>query len=115
MTNQEKITEQVRQEAFRLGFEACGFSKARRLEKEERRLEEWLLGNRNGTMDWMERNFDKRVDPTKLVPGAKSVVSVLCSYNQDFSEFYQEEEKVPKISKYALGDDYHKVLKEKLF
>ncbi|HKJ45989.1 MAG TPA: tRNA epoxyqueuosine(34) reductase QueG [Balneolales bacterium] len=115
MTHLEKVTEQVRLEATRLGFEACGFSKARRLEKEERRLEEWLLGNRNGTMDWMERNFDKRVDPTKLVPGAKSVVSVLCSYNQDFSDFYPDGNVVPKISKYALGDDYHNVLKEKLY
>lgn len=109
-------TELIRQEAGRLGFEACGFAKARRLEDQERKLEEWLSGDRHGAMSWMENHFDKRVDPTKLVPGAKSVVSVLCSYHQPelAGQQIQEEDK-PKISKYAMGDDYHQVLKEKLF
>lgn len=121
MTNLEKKTKSVREEALRLGFEACGFSKARRLEDEERRLEEWLNQGRHGSMLWMERHFDKRVDPTKLVPGAQSVVSVICSYNQDFEKIHpspvagRAANNQPKISKYALGDDYHQVLKEKLF
>jgi len=119
MTDLEKKTEAVREIAERLGFEACGFSRACRLEDEERRLEEWLNHGRHGTMSWMERHFDKRVDPTKLVPGAKSVVSVLCSYNQDFGKIHPEKKQHdrtdPKISKYALGEDYHQVLKEKLF
>ncbi len=114
MQDLEKHTEAVRQEAYRLGFEACGFARARRLEKEERRLEEWLNQGRHGNMLWMERHFDKRVDPTRLVPGARSVVSVLCSYNQDFEAVHPDNES-PKISKYALGEDYHGVLKEKLF
>lgn len=118
MTDLTKKTETVRKEAERLGFDACGFSKARRLEDEERRLEEWLNKGRHGTMSWMERHFEKRVDPTKLVTGAKSVVSVLCSYNQNFEKIHPERspnDSYPKISKYALGDDYHQVLKEKLF
>ncbi len=114
MTDLEQKTEAIRTEAYRLGFEACGFSKARRLEEEERRLEEWLNQGRHGSMLWMERHFDKRVDPAKLVSGAKSVVSVLCSYNQDFDHIHPSDDE-PKISKYALGDDYHQVMKEKLF
>ncbi|MEX2632890.1 MAG: tRNA epoxyqueuosine(34) reductase QueG [Balneolales bacterium] len=109
-------TELIRQEAYRLGFEACGFAKARRLDDQERKLEEWLNGGKHGTMSWMENHFDKRVDPTKLVPGAKSVISVLCSYHQpDLAEMHAQNDHQPKISKYAMGDDYHEVLKEKLF
>ncbi len=110
------ITELVREEALRLGFEACGFSKARRLVEEESRLETWLKEGRHGTMTWMENHFDKRLDPTLLVPGARSVVSVLCSYNQPetFSSIGGGKNS-PQISKYALGEDYHTVLKEKLF
>lgn len=115
MTNTEQHTEQVRQEAYRLGFEACGFARARRLDDEARRLEEWLTQGKHGTMQWMENHFEKRVDPTKLVPGSKSVVSVLCSYNQDFETIQLRDNGKPKISKYALGEDYHDVLKEKLY
>src|SRR5690625_5312600 len=78
--NLKKRTQRVREEALRLGFDACGFAKATRLETEERRLAEWLNQRRHGTMSWMENYFDKRVDPTRLVPGSKSVVSVIGSY-----------------------------------
>lgn len=115
MTNIEDRTNKVRQEAYRLGFDACGFARARRLDKEARLLEEWLMQGRHGTMQWMENHFEKRVDPTKLVPGSKSVISVLCSYNQNFSKVNEENNKKPKISKYALGEDYHSVLKSKLY
>lgn len=115
MTKLEKYTEAVREAAKRLGFDACGFSRARRLTGEEQRLEEWLSAGHHGTMHWMENHFDKRVDPTKLVPGAKSVVSLLCSYNQNFSDIHPKDDDKPKISKYALGDDYHMVLKDKLY
>lgn len=115
MINTEQRTEQVRQEAYRLGFEACGFAKARRLDEEARRLEEWLTHGKHGTMEWMEKHFEKRVDPARLVPGCKSVISVLCSYNQDFETIHPKDAGKPKISKYALGEDYHKVLKEKLY
>lgn len=114
--NIHERTEQIRQEAYRLGFEACGFAKARRLDDQERKLEEWLNGGQHGTMNWMENHFDKRVDPTKLVPGAKSVVSVLCSYHQpELAEQQSQNEDQPKISKYAMGDDYHQVMKDRLY
>lgn len=116
MTQIEKFTHSVREEAKRLGFELCGFSKARRLTEEEKRLESWLNQGKQGQMSYMERNFDKRLDPTLLVPGAKSVVSLICSYNQPetFAKI-DNNSNSPKISKYALGDDYHDVLKRKLY
>lgn len=108
----KNLTEAVKNYALQLGFDACGFSKAEFLETEARRLEEWLVQQRNGTMSWMENNFDKRVDPTKLVPGAKSVVSVIGSYYSP--EHDHQSSGKPKIAKYALGRDYHKVFKKKL-
>ena len=113
--NLDERTEKVRQEALRLGFDACGFARARRLEKEERRLEEWLNQNRNGQLLWMENHFDKRVDPTKLVPGAQSVVSILGSYHHPSHDEEPVKENKPRISKYARGRDYHKVFKKKLY
>lgn len=112
--NLTERTQRVREEAFRLGFDACGFAKAGRLEPEERRLEEWLNQGRHGSMEWMENYFDKRVDPTKLVPGAKSVVSVLGSYYHTKHEQQVNKTGLPKIAKYAQGRDYHKVYKKKL-
>ncbi|MBP3193088.1 tRNA epoxyqueuosine(34) reductase QueG [Natronogracilivirga saccharolytica] len=113
--NISKRTELVRQEAHRLGFDGVGFARARRLEREESRLEQWLKEGRHGSMQWMENHFDKRVDPRKLVPGARSVVSVMISYHQPDLVREQLSSDQPKISKYAAGDDYHKVVKEKLF
>ncbi|MGM0545173.1 MAG: tRNA epoxyqueuosine(34) reductase QueG [Bacteroidota bacterium] len=112
--NLRERTQQVREYALRLGFNACGFAKAGRLEKEERRLREWLNQDRHGTMGWMENHFDKRVDPTKLVPGSKSVVSVIGSYFHPDHEPQMQQEGEPKIAKYAQGRDYHKVYKKKL-
>ena len=112
--NLKERTQRVREEALRLGFDACGFARARRLEREERRLEEWLNQGRHGTMGWMENYFDKRVDPTKLVPGSKSVVSVIGSYFHPDHERQQQQTGKPKIAKYAQGRDYHKVYKGKL-
>ncbi|MDZ7714865.1 MAG: tRNA epoxyqueuosine(34) reductase QueG [Balneolaceae bacterium] len=112
--NLTQRTQRVREEALRLGFDGCGFARARRLEKEERRLEEWLNQGRHGTMGWMENYFDKRVDPTKLVPGSKSVVSVIGSYYHPDHTRQQRQSDKPKIAKYAQGRDYHKVYKGKL-
>ena len=112
--NLRKRTQKVREAALRLGFDACGFAKAGRLETEERRLTEWLNQGRHGTMGWMENYFDKRVDPTKLVPGAQSVVSVIGSYYHPDHESQQNQTDKPKIAKYAQGRDYHKVYKSKL-
>ncbi|MGB0811103.1 MAG: tRNA epoxyqueuosine(34) reductase QueG, partial [Flavobacteriaceae bacterium] len=82
------------------------------LEDEAPRLEQWLRQGHHGSMSYMERNFDKRLDPTKLVPGAKSVVSLLYNY---FPKESQSDTSAPKISKYAYGKDYHTVIKDKLF
>ena len=89
---------------------SCGVSKAGFLEQEAPRLEDWLNKNRNGEMHYMENHFDKRLDPTLLVPGAKSVVSLLLNY---YPEETQREDAY-KISKYAYGTDYHFVIKDKL-
>ncbi len=112
--NLRERTQKVREYALRLGFNACGFAKAGRLEQEERRLREWLNQDRHGTMGWMENHFEKRVDPTKLVPESKSVVSVIGSYYHPTHQAQQEQDSQPKIAKYAQGRDYHKVYKNKL-
>ena len=106
----ERNTRLIKQEAARLGFDYCGISPARFLEEEAPRLENWLNRNMHGQMGYMANHFDMRLDPRLLVPGAKSVVSLMLNY-------YPEElqaEGIPKISKYAYGEDYHKVIKRKL-
>lgn len=100
-------------EAARLaGFDYCGISTARFLEEEAPRLESWLNRNQHGTMSWMENYFDKRLDPRKLVDGAKSVVSVLLNYTPAPEDTILSEGDA-KISRYAYGKDYHYVLKDK--
>lgn len=113
--NNEKIennTFLVKQIAQKLGFDFCGISKAGFLETEAPILEKWLNQSKHGKMDYMANHFDKRLDPTKLVPGAKSVISLLLNY-------YPEKEigvdSDYKISKYTYNIDYHIVIKEKLF
>ena len=97
-------------EAKRLGFLSCGISKAEFLEEEAPRLENWLKRNMNGEMAYMENHFDKRLDPTLLVPDSKSVISLLLNY---FPSEIQTSETY-KISKYAYGTDYHFIIKDKL-
>ena len=89
---------------------SCGISKAEFLEEEAPRLESWLNKNMQGEMHYMENHFDKRLDPTKLVQGSKSVISLLLNY---FPKDFQNKESY-KISKYAYGTDYHFVIKDKL-
>lgn len=101
----------VKCEARLLGFDYCGISKTGFLEEEAPRLENWLKGNMHGEMSYMANHFDMRLDPTKLVPGAKSVVSLLLNY---YTDEKQKDESAPKISKYAFGTDYHFVIKDKL-
>lgn len=105
-----KHTQIIKTEAKRLGFDFCGISKAEFLREEAPRLEAWLKVNRHGKMEYLENHFDKRLDPTLLVDGAKSVVSLLYNY---YPEQTQNPE-APKISKYAYGLDYHDIIKEKL-
>lgn len=106
----EKYSKFIKEEAKRLGFLSCGISKAGFLEQEAPRLENWLKNNRNGQMAYMENHFDKRLDPTLLVDDGKSVVSLLLNY---YPDSVQNEESF-KISKYAYGQDYHFVIKDKL-
>ena len=110
MNSTTKHTFMIKTEAKRLGFLSCGVSKAEFLEEEAPRLEKWLKQNMHGEMQYMENHFDKRLDPTKLVEGSKSVISLLLNY-------FPSEEQNPdsyKISKYAYGMDYHFVIKDKL-
>ncbi|MBO0355030.1 tRNA epoxyqueuosine(34) reductase QueG [Flagellimonas marinaquae] len=110
MNSTTKHTFMIKTEAKRLGFLSCGISKAGFLEEEAPRLEKWLNQNMHGEMQYMENHFDKRLDPTKLVEGSKSVISLLLNY-------FPSEEQNPdsyKISKYAYGMDYHFVIKDKL-
>ena len=100
----------IKQEAQRLGFLSCGISKAGFLEEEAPRLENWLNNNMQGQMSYMENHFDKRLNPTLLVDDAKSVISLLLNYYP--SELQNQDSY--KISKYAYGQDYHHVIKEKL-
>lgn len=108
--NRSKHTAFIKAEAQRLGFMSCGISKAGFLEEEAPRLEQWLQQNMHGQMQYMENHFDKRLDPTKLVEGSKSVISLLLNY---YPEQKQREDSY-KISKYAYGRDYHFVIKDKL-
>lgn len=101
----------VRAEALRLGFDFCGISKAEFLEEEAPRLEQWLKRGMQGEMSWMENHFDMRLDPRKLVPGAKSVVSLLLNY---YTRERQSDPEAPRISTYAFGEDYHLVIRRKL-
>jgi epoxyqueuosine reductase len=108
--NKEKYSQFIKSEAKRLGFLSCGISKAGFLDEEAPRLENWLNKQMNGQMSYMENNFDKRLNPTLLVDDAKSVVSLLLNYYP--SEFQNPDSY--KISKYAYGQDYHFVIKDKL-
>jgi epoxyqueuosine reductase len=103
-------TRKIKQKALELGFSAVGISKADFLEKESKQLKEWLDNGFHGEMKYMENHFEKRVDPGKLVEGAKSVISVLYNY---FPNEHQRKDTY-QISKYAYGTDYHYVVKEKL-
>lgn len=110
MNNRKKHSDLIKAEAIRLGFLSCGISKAGFLEEDAPHLENYLKANMNGEMAYLENHFDKRLDPTILVPGSKSVISLLLNY---FPAEVQTEETY-KISKYAYGIDYHFLIKEKL-
>ena len=102
----------IKDRACDLGFNYCGISKAEKLDEDARRLEAWLNKGMHGKMKYMENYFDMRVDPGKIVPGAKSVISLMYNYYNDQTSLDKEQ---PKISKYAFAKDYHFVVKEKLY
>jgi epoxyqueuosine reductase len=110
MSAAQHHTQQIKLLAQQLGFDFCGIAKAVKLDDDARRLESWLNKGFNGSMQYMENNFELRIDPTKLVSGAKSVITLLLNY------FPAEKQNTaaPKISKYALGQDYHEVIRSKL-
>lgn len=107
----ETTTIAIKNEALRLGFTACGFAQARHLEEDEKRFRDWLDKDMYGSMGYMANYFEKRTDPRKLVPGAKSVVSLLLNY---YPGKTQEDPEAPVISKYAYGIDYHFIMKDRM-
>jgi epoxyqueuosine reductase len=111
MSLKAKHTIFLKQRAQALGFSACGVSRAVFLEEDAPRLEDWLNSNMHGQMHYMANHFDMRLDPRKLVPGAKSVISFLYNY---YTNKKQTDESAPILSKYAYGEDYHFVVKDKL-
>lgn len=106
----EKYTTWIKATSKMLGFDFCGIAKAKKLDEDARKLEKWLMNGMHGKMQYMENHFDLRIDPTILVPGAKSVITVMMNY------FPAELQKAgsPKIAKYAYGHDYHEVIRSKL-
>ena len=110
MNSLQQHTSFIKKSATSLGFDYCGIAKAVRLDDDARRLEQWLQKGMHGGMQFMENHFDQRIDPGKLMPGAKSVITLLKNY------FPSERQKpgTPKISRYAFGKDYHEVIRKNL-
>ena len=104
-------TEDVKRWAAELGFDACGVARAGKLDHDARRLENWLAMGMHAGMKYMENHFDLRIDPTRLVPGARSVITLLLNY---YPPQQQVDTADVKISKYAYGNDYHEVIRAKL-
>lgn len=112
MTPADKHAQILKSTAQRLGFDYCGIAKAEFLELEAPRLEEWLNRNYNGKMGYLANHFDKRLDPRKLVDGAKTVVSLIYNYYPEKQLPHQPSD--IKLAKYAYGADYHDVIRDKL-
>jgi len=107
-----QATEAIRKKALELGFADCGFSRAEYLDEDAARLSDWLEAGSHAEMGYMANHFGKRTDPTQLVEGAQSVISVLYNY---YTDKKQTDPEAPVISKYAYGKDYHKVMKDLLY
>ena len=111
LSTAKEFSLQIKEKALELGFAACGIAEAKCLENEREPLQKWLSKGMNGSMGYMANHFEKRLDPQKLVEGAKSVISVLLNY---YPSQKQADQAAPVISKYAYGKDYHLTVKEKL-
>lgn len=111
--NTSQLTAAIKARGYDLGFDLIGMSKATELTKEGKDLESWLKKGFHGEMQYMENYFDMRIDPRRLVEGAKTVISVIHNYYPEASDTTDKTK--PKISRYAWGPDYHKVLKKKLY
>lgn len=110
MSSIQQHTALIKRLAADAGFNYCGIAKAQLLHEDARRLEKWLSKGMHGNMQYMENHFDLRIDPSKLVPGARSVITMLLNY----FPVQQQLPGTPKISKYAFGNDYHDVIRAKL-
>jgi len=110
LDSSDNLSHKIKIKASELGFERCGITRAVYLERESARFDAWVKNGYQAGMDYLERNSEKRADPRKLVDNAKSVIVVLMSY-ESTPDFEQES---PRFSRYALGEDYHMVLKERL-
>lgn len=111
MPSKSELTALIKNKAYELGFMLCGISKSEYMDQEAFWLEEWLNKGYNGEMGYLNNYFDLRVDPSKLVPDSKSVISLAYNYYNDTEQLNKE---APKISMYAYGRDYHKVVRKKL-
>ena len=110
MNSLQQHTGFIKKTAAALGFDHCGIARAETLNEDARRLEQWLKKGMQGGMQYMENHFDLRIDPGKLVPGAKSVITLLKNYYPA----EQQQPGIPKISKYAFGKDYHVLIRKSL-
>ena len=111
MIRDKSISQAIKEEALRLGFADCGFSKAEALPEDAERLKHWLEQGYHARMGYMTNHFEKRTDPTQLVEGSQTVISLLYNY---YSDRKQADPEAPVLSKYAYGKDYHFVMKEKM-
>ena len=107
----DEISVAIKEKALELGFSACGFSRAEALPEDAQRLNAWLLKDYHARMGYMANHFEKRTDPTLLVDGARSVISLLYNY---YTDRVQSDPDAPILSKYAYGKDYHFVMKDKM-
>ena len=107
-----EISRAIREKSLEMGFAGCGFSGARKLDEDSRRLKQWLKEGHHAGMGYMENHLEKRTDPARLVEEALSVISLIYNY---YTDVKQEDPEAPIISTYAYGKDYHRVLKDKLF
>lgn len=110
MISLQKNTAFIKKTSLDLGFDFCGIAKAGKLDEDAQKLETWLQKGMHGKMHYMENYFDLRIDPSRLVPGAKSVITLLMNYYPS----QKQQPGAPRISKYAYGKDYHTVIKTKL-
>ncbi|MBL6962214.1 MAG: tRNA epoxyqueuosine(34) reductase QueG [Bacteroidetes bacterium] len=111
MLHAKKLSEVIKNKALDLGFSACGISKAEFLKEDSLFYKDWIACNKQGNMSYLEKNIDKRLDPRKLHPGTKSILSLLYNY---YPQEFQNTHSSYKISKYAYGKDYHKIIRKKL-
>lgn len=109
-TSLNNISSTIKTIARNLNFDFCGISTATFLEEDAIRLERWLNNGYQGRMSYMEKHFDLRTDPRKLVPGARSVITLMKNYYPK----QEQQQSAPKIAKYAYGKDYHEVIRNQL-